>query len=68
MSRFRKAYRELSLDEQEQVELIKDKAQEMEQLITDERHAIIGQEAARYRALALTALEEAVMWATKAGT
>lgn len=68
MNRFRKTYRALTDAEQEYVEQIKDAAQVLELLITDKRHAIIGEEAARARALALTNLEQSVMWAVKAAT
>ena len=75
---FRPTYRRLSEAEQEQVEQIKDKAHalylELERAqssaadrYTRDSITTFG-EAARYVALAKTALEEAVMWATKAVT
>lgn len=58
MSRFRKQYRELSVQEKNLVEDVKSSAETLESLM-----ALVPDP--RYRALALTALEEAVMWATK---
>ena len=57
-SRFRKEYRPLSGVEQAQVQHYKDLAEQMEV-------ALVLCPDARYKALALTALEESVMWATK---
>ena len=64
---FRPEYRQLSEAEEEQVEQIKDRALWL--------HTALGEinlhsdpAKARYVALAKTALEEAVMWATKAVT
>jgi hypothetical protein len=69
---FRPAYRELSDHERELVEQIKDQALALH-LLFDRTGLTIGQpaltkEQARYVALARTALEESVMWATKAVT
>lgn len=59
MSRFRKEYRELSPAEKASVAVIKEYAEAMEEefeyYVTDPR----------MKALALTKLEEAVMWAVK---
>jgi hypothetical protein len=57
-SRFRPQHRPLSKDEQLLNEALKDKATELEALI-------MRLPPGRYGALALTALEEAVMWAVK---
>lgn len=62
---FRPVYRELSDAEKERVEQIKDTALSLYLQINP---GVPGEakERARYKALAVTALEEAVMWATKA--
>lgn len=57
-SRFRTQYRELTADEKNQLTLLKQCAEEAEKLIDEVPNP-------RYRALAHTALEEAVMWAVK---
>lgn len=64
MSRFRPAYRKLTDGEKALHDQIKAKAVEMEALIAqvdESRAAGIG----LYKSLALTALEESVMWAVK---
>lgn len=61
MSTFRKQYRELSEDEKNIIEDIKDVASNLEWQI--ER-----MEPGRCRSLAMTKLEEAVMWAVKGAT
>ena len=66
MSRFRKVYRELTDIEREQVEKIKDAAQVLESLINGAGTRALPTQ--REAALALTNLEQAVMWATKAWT
>lgn len=58
MSRFRPEYRELSEIEKKLIADIKHKAEEMESLFAQG-------EGSRYKSLAITALEEAVMWAVK---
>lgn len=58
MSRFRTEYRELSLDEKTYIRMIKDSAGLLEIAINN---APDGRE----KSLALTKLEEAVMWAVK---
>jgi hypothetical protein len=58
MSRFRPRYRALTDDEKLLHDTIKDKAAELEALFMQVK-------AGRYRALSLTALEEAVMWNVK---
>ena len=70
---FRPTYRRLSEAEQEQVERIKDKAHafylELVQINLRSGSTYAPRnDAIRYAALAKTALEEAVMWATKAVT
>ena len=55
---FRNTYRKLTDDEQHLVNTIKDKAEAMEAIIED---MPLG----RSRSLAMTKLEEAVMWAVK---
>jgi hypothetical protein len=66
---FRKQYRELSDAEKEHVEQIKDTAERLEICIefTPRLHDITP-ERERYITLALTNLEQAVMWAVKAAT
>jgi hypothetical protein len=56
--RFRPVYRELTPDEKEVIETIKDQAATLEQVYACVRPG-------RYHSLALTALEESVMWITK---
>jgi hypothetical protein len=58
MSRFRPRYRALTDDEKLLHDAIKEKAAELETLFMQVK-------AGRYRALSLTALEEAVMWNVK---
>lgn len=65
MSTFRKQYRELSAAEQEHIEQIKDAAERLERLIRPEFKT---GEQGRHIALAMTNLEQAVMWAVKAYT
>ena len=62
MSTFRKQYRSLSDIESRFVDDIKTRAEALESMI------IMSQEHSRERALALTKLEEAVMWAVKGVT
>ena len=57
-SRFRPQYRALSEEEKQIHDDIKQKAEELEQLFGK-----VG--AGRYQSLALTSLEESVMWAVK---
>jgi hypothetical protein len=70
MSTFRKEYRELSANEKAHVELIKDAAEQLEQLIIAIPATMAGDDSdrARMRAIARTNLEQAVMWAVKAAT
>jgi DNA-binding MarR family transcriptional regulator len=71
---FRKAYRKLTESEFEHVEQIKDEATRLEMLIKKGLHAedhasftdMRNQQ--RFIALAMTNLEQAVMWAVKAYT
>jgi hypothetical protein len=67
---FRKAYRELTDAEKEHVEQIKDAAERLEALILEIRTPGIAKAGllGRRKALALTNLEQAVMWAVKAAT
>lgn len=58
VSRFRPRYRALTDDEKALHDAIKAKAEELEQLYDRVKGG-------RYRALALTALEESVMWVVK---
>lgn len=58
VSRFRKNYRRLSAEEQALVDLIKDEAAALENSLLSAPHS-------REVSLALTKLEEAVMWAVK---
>jgi hypothetical protein len=67
MSTFRKVYRELSCEEHEHIERIKDIAQSLEELIQSGRNTNDG-DRLRHIALAMTNLEQAVMWAVKAYT
>ena len=67
VSTFRKTYRQLSEAEQEHVEQIKDSALALELLIVG-RNGPKNSEQARHIALAMTNLEQAVMWAVKAYT
>lgn len=61
---FRKQYRQLTVGEKEHIEQIKDAAERLERLI-DPMQVSHLHENARYLKLAITALEESVMWATK---
>lgn len=56
--RFRKEYRRLTPDEQTAIENIKTQAVGLDALLSEVKDA-------RCRALAITKLEECVMWATK---
>ena len=69
-SRFRPRYRALSDDEKALHDEIKAKAEELERLIDRVAAAPAANYAtvARYKALALTSLEESIMWAVKALT
>jgi hypothetical protein len=67
MSTFRHVYRELSDAEKEHIEQIKDAALHLELLIVG-RGGPRDSEQARQKALAMTNLEQAVMWAVKAYT
>jgi hypothetical protein len=70
MSTFRKIYRELNDAEREHIEQIKDAAHALELLIQSGRDQTLvrGAEKHRHIALAMTNLEQAVMWAVKAYT
>lgn len=68
MSTFRKVYRELSCEEHEHIEQIKDIAQSLEQQIITGRFKCADPDKLRHIALAMTNLEQAVMWAVKAYT
>jgi hypothetical protein len=70
VSRFRKQYRTLTANESAHVEMIKDAAEMLELLINQTPEVRQGDdnELARMRSLALTNLEQAVMWAVKAAT
>jgi hypothetical protein len=57
-SRFRPRYRALSDSEKARHDRLKDKAEELGKIFDELKPG-------RYRALAITALEEAVMWAIK---
>lgn len=61
MSRFRPAYRKLSPDEQALSDAIKDKAAELEALY----EKVQGATESRHKSLAMTTLEESVMWIVK---
>lgn len=63
---FRPTYRQLDEAEQEHIEQIKDSALALHLLIERISYQRDSRDVARYQALAKTALEEAVMWATKA--
>jgi archaellum component FlaC len=66
---FRKQYRELTEDEKAHIEQIKDTAERLEMLIRHiSAYAVPAGEKARHIALAITNLEQAVMWAVKAAT
>jgi len=62
VSRFRPRYRKLTTEEMALHDLIKTRAEELEELYMQ------ASKDQRYRALATTALEESVMWAIKALT
>lgn len=70
VSRFRPTYRALRDDEKALHDELKSKAVELEQLIEKVGGplGVKSGDQARYRALALTALEESIMWAVKAVT
>lgn len=55
---FRQVYRKLTVEEVRALELLKAKAAELEDLI-------LGITPGRHRSLAITRLEECLMWATK---
>jgi hypothetical protein len=57
-NRFRPQYRTLTAAEAELVDAIKGKAEELEQFIEMTKDG-------RYKSLAMTSLEQAVMWAVK---
>lgn len=57
-SRFRPRYRDLTDEEKAKLDAIKDAYAEVERLVE-------SLPAGRYRALAITALEESCMWAVK---
>jgi len=67
VSRFRPTYRALSDNEKAIHDAIKAKAVELEEQI-ETMEFPPGAGGGRYKALALTALEEAIMWAVKALT
>lgn len=58
MSRFRAVYRDLNPDEVELIRLLKGFAEALETIVD-------GVPDGRYKALAMTSLEETVMWAVK---
>lgn len=66
-SRFRPTYRALSDAEKSLHDQIKREAETLEALFEEVAHVrgSSGPDQARYHALALTALEQAVMWAVK---
>jgi membrane-bound ClpP family serine protease len=57
-NRFRQKYRALEASEAELIDMIKQKAVELEELIEMAKDG-------RYKSLAMTSLEQAVMWAVK---
>lgn len=61
VSRFRPTYRALTDDDKKLHDRIKDKAVELEFLIDQVKDGKPG----RYKALAMTDLEKAIMWAVK---
>lgn len=63
VSRFRPLYRQLTDEEKAQHDAIKDKAVELEAMI--DAIATPGPVAGRAKALAMTKLEESIMWAIK---
>jgi hypothetical protein len=68
VSRFRPRYRALTAEEKALHDEIKAKAEELESLIESALHPLDACKTGRYRALAMTALEESIMWAIKALT
>ena len=62
VSRFRPRYRALNAAEQALHDLIEDKAAELEELFNTVK---LSQPPGRYHALAITSLEESVMWIVK---
>lgn len=58
LNRFRLEYRKLSVDETQVMNNIKDKAEELAVLFDNEPNS-------RYKSLAMTKLEESVMWMVK---
>lgn len=70
MSTFRKEYRQLTDAQKEHIEQIKDAAERLEELIDNGNFRTqnpVGVDI-RYARLAVTNLEQAVMWAVKAYT
>lgn len=65
MSQFRKEYRPLGIDEKRAVDEIKDRAEALAQAVNAAYTGISVGSQLRYKALAMTALEESVMWSTK---
>lgn len=65
VSRFRPTYRALTADEKALHDTIKNKAVELERLIEMIQPQRFDSPSPRYCALALTSLEEAIMWAIK---
>jgi hypothetical protein len=61
VSRFRPRYRELTPEEKQLHDQLKDKAAELEMLFTQVKAGQPG----RYKALALTDLENSIMWIVK---
>lgn len=66
VSRFRPTYRALTQEEKDLHDAIKSKAHDLEILFFRVKAGDPG--AGRYNALAITALEESIMWAVKALT
>lgn len=67
-ARFRTNYRYLSPSEQARINAIKDMARMMENLLTMPGATVEGPDGPRCRSLAITRLEESVMWAVKSIT
>jgi len=68
MSTIRKTYRPLHDTELEHIEQIKDAAERLELLMVKSRGTSTDSDKLRHIALAMTNLEQAVMWAVKAYT
>ena len=62
---FRQKYRQLSREEQERIERIKDLAELIEKEIIPPSARRNGYDISRHQGLAMTNLEQAVMWAVK---